>query len=73
MENPLHPPRSILPERPHDEGPGGEALPALLPALHGVDDDDHLVEVEEDAEDVARQEHPNDAHEDHGLYLRAGE
>ena len=37
-----------------------------LAALESLSDDEHLVEAEEDPEEVADQEVQDDAHEDHG-------
>ena len=53
------------PDLADDEGPEWEALLAGLEAAHGVVDDEHLVDVEGDAQDVAQEEHAHQTHEHH--------
>ena len=63
-----HPEASCVtnsPDLSDDEGPEWEPLLACLEAAHGVVDDEHLVDVEGDAQDVAQEEHPHQAHEHH--------
>ena len=55
----------VSPDFSQDERPEWESLLAGLEALHGVLDDEHLVDVEGDAQDVAQEEDADEAHEHH--------